>query len=104
MATTTTGTFLQEGVWRQEWAALANTEDGDAASLSKWPTKSVQVIGAGAVDIEGSNDGVNWATLDDTTGTALTAVTAEIRDILQNTAFIRPANATGAAQVIIIAC
>lgn len=104
MATTTFGTFLQEGVWRQEWPGLATAEDGDSASLSKWPTKSVQVIGAGAVDIEGSNDGVTWATLDDFEGAPLAALTGGVvKDIMQNTAFVRPGNATGAAQVIIIA-
>lgn len=106
MATTKFENFLQEGVWRAEWPALANGEDGDAASLSKWPSKSVQVIGAGGVDIEGSNDGVTWAILDDATGSPLNAATMTggiIKDVLQNTAFIRPANATGNAQVIIIA-
>lgn len=104
MATTTFGTFLQEGVWRQEWPSL-NGDSGLPASLSKWPNKSIQTIGAGTVVIEGSNDGITWAPLSSGLSTQgdLTALAGgSVRAIYENTVFIRP-TATGAAQVIIIA-
>lgn len=104
MATTKFETFLQEGVWRTEWPALANGEDGDPASLSKWPTKSVQVIGAGSVTIQGSNDGVIWAELTTDGDAVIGPLTAgAIAAPYENTAFIRPGGATGTARVIIIA-
>lgn len=106
MSTATQGGFLQEGVWRQEWPALANTENGLAAGLSKWPTKSVQAIGAGAVTIQGSNDGgTTWATLTSDGTTPIPALTGgAIVSPYENTDLIRPGAATGAVRVIIIAC
>jgi len=88
-------TYPEEGAVNASWPALANAESGNHAQLSKWPTKSVHAVGTfgagGSVAIEGSNDGTNWAVLRDGTGTdiALTAATI-VRDILENTRFIRP--------------
>jgi len=111
MSTVTTGTFHQEGVWRQEWSNLLTAENGDAASLAKWATKSIQVSGTvgagGSVNVQGSNDGTNWATLDESTGDALSTMGVGIKDILQNTQFIRPSvvggDGTTAIKVVIIA-
>jgi hypothetical protein len=86
----------QQGVWVAEWAALANAESGNAASIPvEATTRSVQVSGTfgagGAVAIEGSNDGVTWAPLSNTfVATALSITAAAISDIAQNTRFIRP--------------
>lgn len=106
MSTATQGGFLQEGVWRQEWPALANAESGIAASLSKFPTKSVQAIGAGSVTIQGSNDGgTTWATLTSDGVTPIPALTGgAIVSPFENTELIRPGAATGVSRVIIIAC
>lgn len=102
MSTEVVTTFLQEGVIQATWNNLQAAEDGAAASLSKWPNKSVQVVG-GTIDIEGSNDGVVWAPLNDPFGAALTTlVNGSINGIAENTKFIRPANASAALVVTII--
>lgn len=94
MATSKFETFLQDRVWRTEWSSLADDEAGDAASLSKWPTKSVQVSGtfgaSGSISIEGSNDGTEWTVLTDGLGEDLTFTTAGLKEIYQNTQFVRP--------------
>jgi len=89
-------TYPEEGIVLSDWIGpLANAEAGNANKLSQYPTKSVQVTGtfgaAGSVAIEGSQDGTTWGALRDSTGT-LIAITANtmIRDVLENTAFIRP--------------
>lgn len=105
MSTATQGSWLQEGVWRQEWPALANLDNGVAASLSKWPVKSIQAIGAGSVTIQGSNDGgTTWATLTSDGVTPIPALTGgAIVAPYENTELIRPGAATGVSRVIIIA-
>lgn len=96
MVATVLSTFPNENIIQLDWIGpLANAESGLAGEAERWPTKSVQAVGTfgvgGSVAIEGSNDNVNWAALRDSTGTviALTAATI-IRDILENTRFIRP--------------
>lgn len=104
MAVATQGGFIQEGIWRQEWPALANLDNGDAATLSKWPTKTIQAIGAGSVTIQGSNDGVTWATLTTDGVTPIGALTGgAMVTPFENPTFIRPGAATGVSRVIIIA-
>lgn len=111
MSTAKVETFIQEGVWQCEWPSLLTGENGDAASLSKWPTKSIHVSGTtgagGSINVQGSNDGVNWFTLDESPGDALATMAPGIKNILQNTKFIRPAVVSGDGttnlRVIIIA-
>lgn len=99
MSTAKNETFIQEGVWQVEWPSLLTGENGDMASLSKWPTKSIQVSGTvgagGSINVQGSNNGVDWATLDESTGDGLGTMGVGIKDILQNTKFIRPAVVSG---------
>jgi hypothetical protein len=87
------------------WAALANGETGDAGEAPQNPDKSVQVSGTfTSLDIQGSNDGTNWAILHDSTGSVLTFTAAGIKPILENTLYVRPANivAGGAVKVVIV--
>lgn len=113
MVATCRTTYPEEGVVQADWIGpLANAEAGDANQLSQKNIKSVQVIGTfgagGSVAIEGSNDGTTWGALRDSTGTliAITAATM-IRDVLENTRYIRPrvtaGDGTTALRVIIIA-
>ena len=99
MATTKFETFLQEGVWRTEWTSLLTGETGDKADLSKWPTKSIQISGTvgagGSVNVQGSNDGVNWFSLKDAFGASLATAAVGIYTIDQNTQHIRPAVVSG---------
>ena len=81
---------------RVQWAALANGEAGDfiGPDLAPWSDRSVQVAGtfgaSGSVLWEGSNDGVNWATLNAPQGTALTWTTAAIKQVLEGALYMRP--------------
>lgn len=78
------------------WGALANGEAGApiAADQALWSDRSVQVTGtfgaAGSVSIEGSNDGVNYFTLNSPQGTALTFAAAGLKQVLEGTLWLRP--------------
>lgn len=100
MATGVVTSYPEEGMVRAFWEALAAGETGVAASIGHWPTKSVQIagtFGGGTVAIHGSNDGINYAVLQDALGTDLTALAAaDIFSIDQNTRFIRPIITGGA--------
>lgn len=88
-----------------EWAALSGTENGTSVDMTRWPDKSVQVYGTfTSITIQGSNDGSNWAVLDDQVGDPLVLTAAGIHMVAQNTVFIRPAAVgAGAGCTVIIA-
>ena len=74
--------------------ATAAGDISSAIELGEWADASVQVagtFGTATVSIEGSNDGTNWATLNDGTGAnALSGInTAKIEQILETTRFKR---------------
>lgn len=72
-------------------------DTGDWVSLAEFADRSVQVVytdGTGTITIEGSNDGVTPATLNDFEGDALTFTTAAIKQVAEATAYIR-AKSTG---------
>jgi hypothetical protein len=111
LATTKSESFYQEGVWRTEWSSLLTGETGDKADLSKWPTKSIQISGTagagGSVNIQGSNDGTNWSSLQSATGDSLATAAPGMYSIDQNTQHIRPlvvaGDGTTNLKVVIIA-
>lgn len=85
------------------WAALATSDTGTPVNSSAFADRSVQVngtFGGSTVTIEGSNDGVNYTTLTDTAGAALSFTVAGIRQILQITRYIRPLVTGGAAAAV----
>lgn len=77
------------------WNDLPNGDSGDPFECPGWSDRSVQIQGTlgvgGTVVIEGSNDGVNYVTLTDPQGNALsfTAV-GRIEAISELTRWIRP--------------
>ena len=79
-----------------KWAGLHTTNDTGAPFLCPhYADKSIQVVGTfggATVTIQGSNmiDSPTYATLNDATGTALTITSACIKQILENTYWIRP--------------
>jgi hypothetical protein len=82
------------------WTALATSDTGTPISNPSFADRSVQVggtFGGATCIIEGSNDGVTYATLTDTAGAALSFTTAGVRQVLQVTRFIRPSVSGGAA-------
>jgi len=89
------------------WANLANSDVGEALPVSALADRSVQVFGtfsAATVTIEGSNDGVNWATLTDLQGNALEISTAKIEMVTEITRYIRPkvSAGTGASLTVVL--
>lgn len=88
--------------------AATTTAATSIGSIGK-PDRSVQLVGtfnSSTVVIEGSNDGVNYVTLSDTSGGALSFTSAGLKQIEQITAFIRPrvsVGSTTSVKVIIVA-
>lgn len=75
------------------WANMANNDDGAPVELAQYADRSVQITGvfAGAsCVIEGSNDGVNYATLTDPQGNALTLSSAKIEAVIELVRYLRP--------------
>lgn len=77
------------------WANLAHGDDGEMISVAAYTDKSVQVTGTfgagGTLTVQGSNDGVNWATLTDPQGNDLVFSSAKIELVSEATLYLRPA-------------
>lgn len=82
------------------YTGLAETDTTPAAiEMPEWADRSVQITGtfnAGTVLIEGSNDGSNWSTLNDTQGNPLSFTATKIEQVLEAVQFMRPRVSAGA--------
>lgn len=94
---TVTATYTQVSGQGQvvAWTPLTTTNsDGSAAELPYFSDRSVQVTGTfstgGSVRLQGSNDGTNWAALQDPGGTDINITAAGIKQIMPVTRYIRP--------------
>ena len=92
------------GTYKATWTGLLNTDDGapwsEDGGSSSFADKVAHVTGTfgvgGTVVIEGSNDGVNWAVLNDPTGVAIALnATSPLSGILENPLNIRPRVSAG---------
>lgn len=90
------------------WTLLDTDGVGKQIQNYRSPDRTVHVHGtfnSGTVTIQGSNQDppVNWDTLHDPTGTAITFTTNGIRAIVENPLFIRPVltGTAGAASVVV---
>jgi hypothetical protein len=84
---------------------LTNADTGDAVALPDWADKSIQVagtFGGATVTIEGSNDGVNFATLRDPSGAFLTFTSAQIKQVLEMTLYLRASSSGGTGTDVIV--
>jgi hypothetical protein len=75
------------------WSALAQGDDGEPVRLAVYSDRSIQVLGTfggASVTIGGSNDGVTYHALTDTSGTALTLTTACLKQIVELPVFLKP--------------
>lgn len=85
-------TQLGDGVKKVEWESLASGDTGAAVRLPAYPKKTVQATGdATSVPMEGSNDGTNFASVQNPSGSAV-AVDASadaIDTIVDNPEYIR---------------
>ena len=105
MAVGQSSVYAAKGVLITTWN-LATTETGDPEVAPQFPTKSVQVTGSfngGTVVIEGSNDGVTYATLSDVTGTALSFTANGVEKVSENTRYIRPRVSAGSVTAVRVA-
>jgi hypothetical protein len=72
---------------------------GAALELPGWADRSVQITGTfgtgGTCLIEGSNDGTNYATLNNLQGSALSLTAAGIKGVAEITRYIRPRISAG---------
>lgn len=77
------------------WEALTTTNaDGAPAELVAYSDRSVQVVGTfdgASLQLQGSNDGINYKVLTDPQGNALTFTATNIESIAELTRYIRPA-------------
>lgn len=63
------------------WSGLLLGDNGDLIDYTNYINKTFQVFGTfggASVTIQGSNDGVNWATLNDATGVALVLTSTKL--------------------------
>lgn len=88
--------FLQKArEWKLvTWGPMANGDVGSAFDLVNHADRSVHVVGTfgagGSVSLKGSNDGVDWRTLRDPLGNALTFTSADLKGVLELPRYVRP--------------
>lgn len=83
------------------WASMAGGDTGTPVSFPTANKLTIQATGTvTTLIIEGSNDGTNWATLNDLSNTAIASLGAAIEGIQENPRFIRPNLTTGTAVVV----
>lgn len=94
------------------WSPLTTANaDGAPIGAVAFADRSVQVVGtfgvAGSVSIQGSNDGTNWAVLNNAQGTPATFTAAGIKQIVELTSHMRPfvtaGDGTTSLSVILVA-
>lgn len=87
------------------WSGGATGDSGSSASFISFYNKSFQVtgtFGGATVNLEGSNDGTNWQILNDSGNSAIGCTAACIKQVQQNTRYIRPTVVGGAASAILV--
>lgn len=78
------------------WSAMANTDTGEplGEDFADYADRSVQVVGTfgagGNLQVQGSNDGTNYAALTDPQGNALDISATKIEQVAEQTLSIRP--------------
>ncbi|NUX58665.1 hypothetical protein [Paraburkholderia youngii] len=83
-------------VRRVTWPTLANGDAGQiiGPDFALWSDRSIQITGifgtSGTIVFEGSNDGVNFYTLNAPQGTALQFTSATLRQVLEAALYVRP--------------
>lgn len=87
--------FYKEETWIVKWETLtiANA-DGAPFEMPGASDRSIQFIGTfgsgGTIALQGSNDGVNWESLTDPQGNAISKTAKTIEMITELTRYVRP--------------
>lgn len=95
------------GVMIATWTDLDVGDTGAPVEAAAYPDKTVQCVGTGtAIPMEGSNDGTNWAPLNDFAGVAIsldgTTAASSMQAIRENPLYIRPGTVVGGANSSVI--
>lgn len=75
------------------WDSLAANDDGEPVRLAVYSDRAVQVtgtFGGATVTIGGSNDGVTYHALTDTSGSSLSLTTDALKQIVELPIFLKP--------------
>ena len=75
------------------WLGLANGDEGNPITLPQLADRSVQIEGVfdgGTVEIKGSIDGINYHTLSDLQGSAISLTATRIKAISEIVRYIKP--------------
>jgi hypothetical protein len=76
------------------WTGLLNGDTGAPLTFHDYPDRTFQVTGTfgtgGSVNLEGSNDGTNWAILTDPQGNAITKTAAGMEAVTETPRYMRP--------------
>lgn len=86
------------------WEGMASGDTAVAVELAQLADRSVQVSGAfdgATINIEGSINGVDYATLTDPQGNALSFTSGRIEGVTELVAYIRPAIVGGGASAAV---
>jgi len=90
-----------------EWSGLLNGDTGAPIEMPTSADRSVQFQGTfgvgGTILMEGSNDGVNYHTLTDPQGNALSKTAAGIEQIQEITRYMRPRVSAGDGSTNLVA-
>jgi hypothetical protein len=94
------------------WEALSSTDsDGAAYEPERWRAGFATVQATGTFDsatlvLQGSNDGTNWVTLADTSGTNISLTAAGYAEFATAFLFIRPSTSggSGSQDIDVIVC
>lgn len=88
---------------RAKWTPLTFTglDSGAPFEFPDWADRAIQVYGTfgagGTIVIEGSNDGIAWATMTDQNGGNMSYTTATLKQMTEAPLYIRPRVTAGDA-------
>lgn len=100
-------TVIVDGLMTYQWSPVTESDTVSYATIGGVGTLagSVQVtgtFGSATVVLQGSNDGTNWVTLKDTSGTAISLTAAGASEFSTGMAYIRPSISGGSSQSLTI--
>lgn len=99
-------TKLGKYVMTIQWPAMATGDTATPVDIAHYKVVSVQATGTfnggTAIAFTGSNDGTNYAALQDEEGAAWALTAAGIKSVLEKTRYITPTIASGSADAVVI--
>ncbi len=88
------------------WTPVTESDTFGPVFLPEYADKSVHVtgtFGSCTLAVHGSNDGVNYAALNDASSTVIGIQSDKIKQVLENTAYVKPIATGGSAQSLTVA-